>query len=313
MNTSMDTASRTSWRQAWSARLQRVAAAQRRNLFRAFHRWRTRNAPEYRAPTAAELAQIERELRGLGVACEDYVVDPAAFAAFVDGAGFDPAYHGGIAGGVHAEKLLEHYVAWELLGLRDGPAAPYVDIAACGSPWARLLRERGIEAHAIDLRVPAAYAGLPYYRQADATRSGFDAGSIGSASLQCAFEMFAGDDDVGLLRELGRILRPGGRVVVSPLYMHTHACYYQTPEHYGRHRGDPGATAYLRRDTWGVPASRKYSPATLVSRVLAGLPAQGLTARVLALRNGAALGQGIYLHFILVLDKPAVPGKGVAP
>jgi hypothetical protein len=103
---------------------------------------------------------------------------------------------------------------------------------------------------------------------------------------------------------LARILRPGGRAVISPLYMHTHPCFYQSPEHYGKRNLDVGATSYVRRNASRVPSSRKYSAATLASRVWKPALAAGLKPQLLALRNGSAIGQVIYLHFILVLDKP---------
>lgn len=276
-----------------------------RYALRSWFRLRTRDARGYRAPDAGELALVEAGFRELGMPCDDLRLDPAEFARFAERFPFPADYYGGTHGGVHAEKVLEHFVAWKLLALDRPGAGPYVDIAACASPWARLLREAGIEAHAIDLEVDAAFAGLPYYRQEDATRSSFATGSVAGASLQCAFEMFVGNDDRGLVAELGRILAPRGRAVISPLYTHTHPCYYQTPEFFGAPAGDPDATAYIRRDAWGVAASRKYSPQTLRERVWDSALASGLQPRLFALRNKADFGPDIYLHFILVLDKPA--------
>jgi SAM-dependent methyltransferase len=277
-----------------------------RYLARRMVRLQARGVPEYRAPDAAELARIERDLAALDMPCADLRLDPAAFRAFCARMPFPADYHGGIDGGVHDEKRLEHFVAWHLLGLERGEAGPYVDIAACASPWAKLLRERGLEAYAIDLEIGGDYAALPYYLQRDATRSGFADASIGAASLQCAYEMFVGAHDTELVAELGRVLRPGGRAVISPLYMHTHACRYQTPEYLARFPGDPGATTYVRRDIWGVPSSRKYSARTLRERVWDPALAAGLVPTLHVLRNGAELGEGIYLHFVLVLDQPAV-------
>lgn len=280
---------------------------------RSWFRLRASRAPDYVAPNDDELASIERRMEALGMPCADLDLDPVEFGAFAARFRFGPDYHGGTDGGVYQEKLLEHFVAWKILGLDAPGAAPYLDIAACGSPWTRLLREDGIEAYAIDLEVPPQFQALPYYLAGDATRTTFADGSIGSASLQCAFEMFVGDHDQELIAEMARILKPGGRVVVSPLYTHTHACYYQTPEHFGRTPGDPGAKAYVRRDCWGIPASRKYGPESLRARVWEVALRQGLAPRLMALRNKVAFGPGIYLHFVLVLDKPdvatPVPGR----
>lgn len=279
----------------------------------AARRWlalRSRSVPAYRPPTPDELAAIEQALADQGMPCAEHRVEPAAFRDWCAQAGFPAGYHGGVAGGVFDEKLLEHYMAWQLLSLGSPAGAPYLDVAACASPWAKLLRERGIEAHAIDLAVAPELASLDFYHQADATRSPFADASIAAASLQCAFEMFTGDSDTRLVAELARILRPGGRAVVSPLYMHTHACHYQTPEFLGQATGDDGAKTYVRRDLWGVASSRKYSAATLKARVWEPALRAGLVPSLRVLRNGAELGEGIYLHFILVLDKPGASSDG---
>ncbi len=275
---------------------------------RPLHLLRTAAAAPYKAPTAGELQQIECGMRELDMPCVDYRVDRSMFERFKQRMAFPTGYHGGPVGGVYDEKLLEHFVAWDLLDLdASNQRWPYLDIASASSPWVRLLRDQGLTALSIDLAPDPAVASLPYYLCGDATAMSFDDASIGSASLQCAYEMFAGDADIRLLPELARVLRPGGRVVVSPLYMHVQACYYQSPEHHGKPAGDVGAVRYLRRDAWDVRASRKYSPGTLMQRVWRPARAAGLVPQLRVLRNPGELGSGIYLHFILVLDKPA-PG-----
>lgn len=290
-----------------------VVAAIRWRLERPWHFARVRGAPEYKSPTSQELANIEGELRALGIDAVDYVASPEGFREFSATAGFSRDYHGGLDAGVYLEKIFEHFVAWDLLGLKgEDRRKPYLDIASAASPWAKLLREKGIEAYSIDLEKSSQFADLTYYLEGDATAAPFTAASIGSASLQCAFEMFQGDADTRLIHELARILRPGGRVVISPLYMHTHPCFYQSPEHYGRGITDEGAARYVRRSANRVPSSRKYSAATLVARVWEPALAVGLHPRLHVLRNGSTIGEGIYLHFILVLDKPERQSHGVS-
>ena len=105
--------------------------------------FRFRNIPRYQAPTADELSLIEKELRGLGIDVEDYQADAEAFRAFHAADLFPADYHGGIGSGVWDEKLLEHFIAFQLLGMKDFAGNDvYVDIAACNSPWAHALRTR---------------------------------------------------------------------------------------------------------------------------------------------------------------------------
>ena len=236
---------------------------------------------------------------------EDYRVDPESFARFKAEKPFPENYHGGRAGGVWDEKLLEHFIAARLLGLDDYRADDlYVDVAACDSPWARYLREvRGFNAWAIDLAVGYAFRGLPYYRSENATTTTFADATVRGGSLHCAFEMFAGDDDVEFVREVARILAPGGKVVIVPLYLHTHYCAYSTAEHWGRGHSDPAAVEYVRMDTWGVSSSRKYDAQALVRRVLDPVFEAGFAYRLRALRNKEELGKNIYCHFILELTR----------
>ena len=260
--------------------------------------------PDYRPPTTDELVQIESQLSAAGISINSLTVNADDFIDFKRKFAFPADYYCGSDGPVYEEKLLEHYIACRLIDFGRPHRLPYLDVTACASPWAKLLRDNGIQAFAIDIKPTGPYAGLPFYEKQDATATRFGSASIGSASLQCAFEMFIGDNDTGLVVELSRILRAGGRAVIAPLYMHTHACHYQSPDYIGRTTGDPGAATYIRRDIWGIASSRKYSSATLIERVLEPARRHGLIASLHAVRNAHEIHPKAYMHFVLVLDKP---------
>ena len=264
--------------------------------------WSVRNAPIYNNPTSDELDQIERDLRALGVEIFDYSPSPEAFRAFHAENFFPEEYVGGRSNPVWDEKLLEHWIAFDRLRLDNfGVGDVYVDVAAASSPWAHATRKfLGIEAYAIDLgEVGEAYKNLSYYRTENATATSFPDASVKGASLHCAYEMFLGNDDVLFIREVARILAPGGKVVILPLYTHSHYCAYSTREYFGKGYSDPTAKEYVRLDCMGVPSSRKYNAAMLKSRVLDTIVSEGMSYTLLALRNKDELGVGIYCHFIL--------------
>lgn len=271
----------------------------------AYYRWAVRKAPRYSHPTALEHNQIEMALRKEGVEIQDYAPRVENFAAFQAANYFSLDYYGGILGPVWDEKLLEHWIAAERLGLAGyQPEDVYIDAAAGHSPWAKVLRERfGISAVAIDLEVGPAYRNLPYYRKENATSTTFADASVNGVSLQCAYEMFMGDDDTNLLKELARILKPGGKVIIVPLYMDTHYCAYATPEYYGKGNSDNLAKEYVNCAFNGVPSARFYDVNKLRTRVLDPIENLGMRYQLLALRNKAELGRGIYCHFILEITK----------
>lgn len=268
-------------------------------------RWRVRREVEYKSPTPVENARIEDDLRKLRIPVDDYMPSPIAYGAFKDEEYFPLDYHGGREGGVWNEKVLEHWISFELLNLAQfKPSDVYVDIAACTSPWAKVLRERrGLSAFAIDLELGPEYRDLPYYREENAVATSFASGSVRGVSLHCAYEMFVGSDDTALLDELARILEPGGKAVIVPLYMHTHYCAYSTAEFFGRGYSDPNAIEYVRLDCFGVPSSRKYDAATFSDRVLRRIEGLGMKYRLLALRNKEQLGSDVYCHFVLEITK----------
>lgn len=294
------------WPQGIISMMMRVLRAQLRNLHFLKLRFQYRHAPNYASPTETELEQIESDLKVLGIPVQDYYPEPELFRDFQAKKWFPEDYHGGVRGGAWNEKLLEHWISSRRLELADYcPDDTYLDIAAASSPWARILREQlQVNSFAIDLcEIGSAYRDLPYYRVENATKSTFPDASIKGATLHCAYEMFLADDDTVLIHELARILKPGGKVIVLPLYMHTHYCTYSTPEYFGRGHSDPDAKEYIQMDIKGVPSSRKYDAQALKHRVLDPIIAAGLSYQLLAIRNKSEFGSGIYCHFILEIER----------
>ena len=273
-----------------------------------FLKWQFREAPVYKNPNNLELVGIEQAIIDNAVELVDYNPSLSGFESFKKQGWFSDAYHGGYSSGVWNEKLLEHWIAYELLNLGNyGEHDIYVDIAAAASPWARELRTREkINSFAIDLSpVPDEFKTLEYYRQENATNTRFADSSVSGVSLQCAFEMFSGNDDVALISELSRILKKGGKAVILPLYMHTSYRFYATPDFYGRNDQirETDADAYIRFDCEGIPESRKYSAAKLNTRIISEIKRNSMDYTLRLLRNKNELGPDIYCHFILEITK----------
>ena len=207
-------------------------------------------------------------------------------------------------GDIHIEKCLEHYIVDRVLRLRRGET--YVDVASAGSPWARALRRRGVEAYRLDLIYRPGIRGINI--GGDATATDLPAGFARAVSIQCAFELFFGETDRQFLAETARILAPGGRAVITPLYLDdAHFVLHSPAALPPPGSEEPGAVRIWRDDDVPAPFSRHYSPETFVARIASQLPS-GLSGRVLFASNlgevmEAHPGQRIYPFFTYVLEK----------
>ena len=248
---------------------------------------------------------ICRRLRALGVPVEDVDIDISDFDQWLRDFGEVPAHYKPL-GDVAIEKCLEHYLAYRHLGLSKGDV--YVDVAASDSPWARILRRRGVKAYRLDLSYPRGRHGIDI--GADATRSGLPAGFSTAMSAQCAFETFEGDADIRFLTEASRILSPAGRYAILPLYLDTTYFIVTSPMCDQRLvEIDAGADHVWRDDAYIEPFARHYSPESFVARVFTNLPPD-MPARVIHFANVPELaahhrGQRLYCFFMLHATKRA--------
>lgn|GEM_PF-1049592 len=260
--------------------------------------------PEYKNPSDKNLMEIEKSFFDNKIKLKDYHVNIDSFNKFLNEFDFGDDFYGGKNNPVWTEKIFEHFVAWETLVKDLKKNEIYIDVAAASSPWVKLLNEKGFKAIGIDLNRSYKFPDDPNYLVMDATKTSFKDESVSGVSLQCAFEMFTGDDDTNLVREFGRILKPGGKAVIVPLYMHTHYCGHTTKDfRFSKKCHDKGAKLYLRKDYTGVPFSRKYDVYKLKERILSAVDESGLKYKIYVLKNGKEIKEGVYCHFILELVK----------
>lgn len=210
------------------------------------------------------------------------------------------------SGDVCLEKLLEHYVTHREHGLSSGDV--FIDIAAQKSPYADILLRKGVEAYRLDISYPSGIHGRKI--GANAAFTNLPEGFCNAMSAHCAFECFQGDADFLSIIEAARILKPGGKFVVAPLYLARDHIIKVSPFLKELVSIDEGARRVWRDDAYLEPFSRSYSPGALYSRLIEKLP-PCLSAKLVYFPNihevserwTVSAGQRVYLYFMLVLEK----------
>jgi SAM-dependent methyltransferase len=258
--------------------------------------------PKTTAPfdyTPEALAAIGQGLKTHGFEVNDIKVDPAAYRAYFEAAGYAQRYPNYYSFNL-PEKSLEHFVAAQLLGLSAHDI--YVDIASEHSP------------------VPEIYSrlfGCVSYRQDLAYRPGLHGDEIGgdaaampvpdgfatAMALHCSFEHFEGDADERFIREIKRVLRPGGRVCFAPLYL-WHEYGVLTDPAVALAEGvefNRDAVVYCKPG-WGNRHGRLYDPANLDSRIRRNL--DGMQMTLYRIVNAIDVHESCYLQFALTISRP---------
>lgn len=206
----------------------------------------------------------------------------------------------------YRRKVLEYYLVDKLLKFDEWSKDEiYIDVGACGSPFAKYLREKkSINAYAIDLD-EGVYSYLDYYQVQDATKTRFENDSIKAMSVQSAFEMFVGKSDTNFIREASRILQGGGRLIILPLYMHERQLSTVSPNYYNKGFADEKSFECIRTDCRGqIPLGRFYSLEGLKERVLNVAKEENLNCKVYILPNELVEKDGfVYLKFVLEISK----------
>ena len=282
-----------------------VYARVRRRVLGPYYRRKHKFATVHNPPDSRQLQEIERRIiEEVAIPVRTLDISPKEFNTFKEEFLFPEVYSR--SGGLREEKLLEHFIAYKLCGLQDAGYrndCVYIDVAGGGAPWAEMLRQKGVNAFAIDLNIHPGYRKVDYYRQMDAKNTSFADSSVSVMSLQCAYEMFLRNDDILFIDESNRILKPGGKVIIVPLYMNTMHGGFSSPDYYGKGYADREANEWIRPEMWGIPFAREYDAPALKERIVERVKRQGMECVVHVLRNKELFGKGIYCHFVLEVSK----------
>lgn len=243
---------------------------------------------------------LRRQLTHHGFPPRPFVVSLSDFERFVGVARYwsRPYYSYG-HDAYAVEKYLEHFVALTLLQL-SGPDV-YIDIASDISPLPDIAQE---------------LFGTRSYRQDYAYQEGLHGDRIGSdacalpvsdefankMTLTCSYEHFEADRDMVFLHEAERVLVPGGRLCILPLYLSS--AYHVRTNPYLDMTGlefDDQAVVCCREDVH-VRHARIYDVEHFLSRVVAHRGA--LVLSLYEITNAAAVDPSCYLRYALVCEKP---------
>jgi SAM-dependent methyltransferase len=253
-----------------------------------------------RLPTA-DFAKIRARLKEAGLPPVPYVVDRANFEAFRSAAryGLRPYYEYGLQANA-MEKYLEHYVSMQLLALGKDQSHVYIDLTADDSPMTEIVAELyGVRAFRQNVTYPPGVRGNSI--GGDIWKLPLPDGFATRLTLHCSFEYLEGDRDVRFLREATRILQPGGRLCILPLYL---ADTYQILTNPLLDlRGlvfEADAAVYCGQDL-GVRHARYYDVLHLMTRVAANRASLGMT--LYEITNAREIHKDCHLRYALLFQK----------
>lgn len=247
-------------------------------------------------------AVVEAMLTDHDIPFRRWDVPVEEFRAYMDRASYPDTYLGGRNGGdpFFLEKALEHFVSLALADPQPGEVV--VDVASNGSPFLANARAlHGVAGYEQDLQYPRGISGDRI--GGDAADMPVPDGFADVMTLHCSYDHFEGDADVGFARESGRVLKPGGRVVIVPLYLATAFVAKVDPRlRLSGLRLDRGMTKHLIPGL-DVRFSRVYDAARLHARVLNPAQETGLAWEVLRVQGFEDVVPNGYLNFALILRK----------
>lgn len=246
--------------------------------------------------------KVEQSFREKGIVPVPYSPDMVAYRAFVEKA----RYPEGEYGDYFAEKSLEHFVSFQFSSLTGQSLV--VDVANAGSAFPQIIHDLfGCRVVSNDLTFPPGEVALENWH----TRIGCNAchlpladASVDLITLHCALEMFEGDDDKNMAKEASRLLKPGGKMVIIPLYMNEIHHVFRDPASSRRMlpQIDEGSVLIYRKNFWGVSFARFYSVDAFCDRFLANVD-RSMKFNLFTFTAPESVDNNVYLSWIGVFEK----------
>ena len=163
---------------------------------------------------------IVKELKKNGFNVVDLKIDVNDYKRYIEKADYHKiqSFYG-VAGkrNIFAEKTLQHYLAAKLLKLNNNDI--YIDIANAYSPASEIYHNLyGCKVFSQDLIFKEGIHGNKI--GGDASNMPVPDAFATSMGLHCSFEHFEQNADINFIKEAGRVLKPGGKMCILPLYLY---------------------------------------------------------------------------------------------
>lgn len=249
---------------------------------------------------ADQQQDIITRLETLGFSIEPYHVNVEGYREYLRKADYAKwGYYQDELAYNFPEKSLEHFVAAEMLDLQHGET--YIDIGNDGCPTPEIYESiYGIMPWKQDLIYRAGLHGNVI--GGDAASMPVEDAFADKMSLHCTFEHFESDCDSRFIVECERVLKPGGKVCILPLYLNTEYAI-QTDLNCVRPDELPFEKEAVHYCQFGYNNrhGRFYDPDMLGTRVRNHLGGLGL--KLFHVMNTHEVDPGCYLKFIALIEK----------
>ncbi len=244
-----------------------------------------------------EPEQITSQLRGRGIAVEDVQIPIEAYRRYAQEGHYpDPSQ---LYGPAFSEKALEHFLSFDLLALSSEDVV--IDIASQWSPFPEIIRKKfGCTVYRQDLDYRPGLHGDRI--GGNAARLPLPDASVTKMSLHCSFEHFERKNDIAFVREAARVLKPGGRVCIIPLYLNGQFVNQTDPVFPTEEIPFDKEAKVVLVPGWNNRFGRYYSVDQFCKRIVGVLPVN-MELRLYRFLNEKEIDPICYLKFGLVLEK----------
>ncbi len=245
--------------------------------------------------------RIVDSLKENGFDVRKFSIDIAGFKEYLRKAEYNryPVYYSAGKHSGFVEKTLEHYLAATLLELSERDI--YIDIANAGSPTPEIYRALfKCETFRQDLIYSPGMSGNVI--GGDACDMPLEDEFATKMALHCSFEHFEQDSDIRFVGEAARVLKPGGRVCILPLYLATRYSILTDPVVLPK-KGIPFESDAVLHCLRGYRNrhGRFYDVPHLIKRVRENL--NGLNLTIYVVENEREVDPSCYVKFIGLFEK----------
>lgn len=249
--------------------------------------------------TTESVNSVRDQLVENGIEVNDMKIDSSDFYNYLELADYSLYKYYYAGGTTHnfLEKVLEHYICMKLINLKKND--DYIDVANGDSPVPFIYEKlSGCNSYLQDMYFKSTRGR---YISGDAGKMDIPDGFADALGLHCSFDHFEGSADSNFILEAQRILKPGGRLCIVPLYMYSEFANQLDPTVIPcSFKVDEGAKIFLAKG-FKNRFGRFYDMETFKERVLNNC--NKLNLKIFHITNARDFYKNAYVDFAALFER----------